>query len=192
MEEYKYKYYKYKNKYYNLLGGINPTKFKYKNIKKNTILYRVRNIYEDNIPEFNRPLFFVDDPINLFYILQWRKKQTPEIDIKKLSVDLFIVNDNMSVININNNFTYNDIENIIYNHDNKYEKSFLPYDGKNIDGDNIHVAKNLNQLNIFNGWYDDKKYNGLMNEIMLLPKSKKYIHYIKTKKITDILDKILK
>ena len=108
------KYIIYKNKYLDiknlithdnqLVGGKKKNK---KIIKFSNLLYRVRYIHETSSPNFSNVLFFIDDPINIFWIwifriIQYSDFKTPN-ELKNLIVDIYEITIPLKLINFNKN-----------------------------------------------------------------------------------------
>lgn len=170
-------------------------------IKYNNRLYRVRTIDENTRPNFSHPLWFVDNPYDIFWIWLYRENEKKELrqnhDTKQLMVDIYDVKSPLDLFSFNH-LDYNDVLQYI-----KIKKPEC--DIKHIQSDEQvdnhiyaqYLADNIKLFDI-DGWYekgipsnDDNKRMDNMNEIMLLPIAHQKLIFVCSNTIDQILSKII-
>lgn len=172
-------------------------------LERGTKLYRVRTIYEEFPHDFSYECWLVDEPLDIFWILNYRKFQHPEKEYRELinlPVDIYIIEESINLFYFDN-FNYDPIQKYIKTKNSSYKIKKYNKEFEYNETNNLEIAKylnnNIDKIDI-EGWYEkgvpktgDKQSIENINEIMLLSNSKDKLKYLDTLTIDTILTSIL-
>ncbi len=152
---------------------------------------RVRAWSESQPPNGSIPLWFVDNPMDLYHILQYRDQQTKPNNVKtkkakELLVDVFITTTTIPLIAITPDYPIPALANAIRKQDAKFPEKA---DNEAIANwlQNAQLVANGDKLK-YAGFFDTQEANQFINEIMLTKHGFQHLKPVLTTTLESILD----